>query len=172
MDEKVIILGSFLVFFGIMGIVGVYFKIRDWQIDKDFKDFAEREEVLNKIRLRPDGIDKIDYSLNKCADALKDVGTTTEEASSAFSELAKALDSPIITPNEARKLIGMDSQSGISIYEPIDDEYTIDYTGKYRCPACGTMYIHEGGGFIPNCKNCGSQLVEQMIIKRGISRGF
>lgn len=164
MDERTIVLLSFLVFFGIMGIVGVCFKIEDYKLDKDFE---EQVEVLNKIRLRPDEIDNMDYHLLKCNQALKDVGVTTEEASSAFSELAKALDSPIITPNEARKLIGMDSQSGISIYEP-----TVEYTGRYRCPACGTMYIHEGGGFIPNCKNCGSQLVEQMMIKRGISRGF
>ena len=139
MDEKIIILGVALVIFGIMGI---YFKIQDFQLDID-KDLDKR-------------ITKMDYSLIECNEALKNVGTTTEEASSAVNELAKALDSPIITVNEARKRMG---------YEPIDDNYTIDYTGRYRCPACGTMYIHEGGGFIPNCKNCGSQLVEQMMIK-------
>lgn len=153
MDVRIVV---FAVALSIFGIIGVFLKIQDWKMEID-RDFDERVEVLNKIKLRPDNIAKIDHNLNKCADALKDVGTTTEEASSAFSELAKALDSPIITPNEARKRWG---------YTCLDEEYTVDYTGKYRCPACGTMYIHKGGGFIPNCKNCGSQLVEQMMIKK------
>lgn len=157
MDVRIVVFAVVFAIFGIIATIGTYIGDKldeDWDVDW----------ACN--------INKIDHNLLKCNEALKDVGTTTEEASSAFSELAKALDSPIITPNEARKLIGMDSQSGISIYEPIDDKYTVEYTGKYRCPACGTMYIHEGGGFIPNCKNCGSQLVEQVMIKRGISRGF
>lgn len=141
MDEKIIVLVGTLVIFGIASIVGIYFKIQDFQLDNN----------LDKQ------IAKMDYNLIKCNEAFKNVGMSTEEASSAINELAKALDSPIITVNEARKRIG---------YEPISNNYTIDYTGRYRCPACGTMYIHEGGGFIPNCKNCGSQLVEQMMIKK------
>ena len=142
MDEKIIMLVVVFAIFGIITTIGAYIgdKLHE-ELDVDW--------TVN--------INKIDHDLLKCNEALKNVGTSTEEASSAFSELAKTLDSPIITLNEARKLIG---------YEPIDDKYTVDYTGKYRCHACGTMYIHEGGGFIPNCKNCGSQLVEQMMIKK------
>lgn len=143
MDEKIIVLVGTLVIFGITGILGIYFKIQDFQLDKR--------------------IDKVNYDLIKCNEAFKNVGTSTEEASSAVNELAKALDSPIITVNEARKQIGYEPITDDSLW--LDDNYTIDYTGRYRCPACGTMYIHEGGGFIPNCKNCGSQLVEQTMIK-------
>ena len=29
---------------------------------------------------------------------------------------------------------------------------------RYTCVYCGTEYIEEKGGFIPNCKNCGAIL--------------
>lgn len=32
-------------------------------------------------------------------------------------------------------------------------------TITYSCPCCGTDYISDCIGFIPNCKNCGSRLL-------------
>lgn len=50
------------------------------------------------------------------------------------------------------------------IYNPID---TIVYDSmrdyikprdKYICNYCGTRYVTDENGFIPNCKNCGAKM--------------
>lgn len=32
---------------------------------------------------------------------------------------------------------------------------------KYTCNYCGTRYVSEKSGFIPNCKNCGARLEKE-----------
>ena len=34
----------------------------------------------------------------------------------------------------------------------------------FVCPCCGTHYIADSAGFIPNCKNCGSTMVKEVQI--------
>lgn len=50
------------------------------------------------------------------------------------------------------------------VYKPID---TIVYDSmrdyikprdKYICNYCGTRYVTDKNGFIPNCKNCGAKM--------------
>lgn len=32
---------------------------------------------------------------------------------------------------------------------------------KYVCPSCGKTFIMAGAGFVPNCENCGTVMVEE-----------
>lgn len=55
-------------------------------------------------------------------------------------------------------------QSNHFVYKPVD---TIVYDSmrdyikprdKYICNYCGTRYVTDENGFIPNCKNCGAKM--------------
>ena len=115
-------------------------------------------------------------NIEHITDSISQFGESTEEACSSLENLRKAIYTPILTPNEARKMLGIDAIEDPSpelISLPLEDNISVEHI-RYICPACGTIYIHNGCGFIPNCQNCGSQLVEQvqMIVKKPLQRKF
>ena len=43
----------------------------------------------------------------------------------------------------------------------IDDLYYLQHRTEYVCKYCGTRYVSDESGFIPNCKNCGARLEKE-----------
>ena len=76
-----------------------------------------------------------------------------------MEELRKALSTPLYRTVDIEQpavdILGF-AYSDVPKTEKADKQ-----SDTYICPCCGTAYIAEGSGFIPNCTNCGARLEKE-----------
>ena len=74
-----------------------------------------------------------------------------------------AEDLATITTTSTQSLCWTSKNTNFTVSSPlppiiVQDAYDKIEKRRYHCIYCGTEYIEEKEGFIPNCKNCGAIL--------------
>lgn len=71
----------------------------------------------------------------------------------------------LITKEEAAEIIGITlNTDNLLVADPHHYDWVITTsaphrpTTLYKCKCCGTEYIADSAGFVPNCKNCGGTM--------------
>ena len=89
-------------------------------------------------------------NLNTIAKQLQDISYL--EIDGSAEELSTLLEDVKVSLINSSNLIAYDTCSWHNKVTTFNNSIT------YVCPYCGTNYIADSSGFIPNCKNCGATM--------------